>query len=136
MLPFVRRHAVDNSHGPDVSEARRRGATVVSVSVGLDQLVEGLGTALGDGFRVEVDRPSDAAVAVFGAVGAAGVRFLRIRHPQATVIVVDPADEEADSITAGAAARLERADAGLLADAIRSLTNAASLPTATARAAG
>jgi hypothetical protein len=63
---------------------------VISVSGGLHGgACASLADLLGAGYRVVVDAPEGAAVAVVGPVGPFGVAFLRARYPRTALLVVD-----------------------------------------------
>jgi hypothetical protein len=98
----------------------------VSVSSGVDERLPGLGDALGRGIDVVVDEPSRSAVMIVGAIGPAGVAFLRARYPSARVLVLDhyaAAEMRAASgyLDAGADAYLTSASLGEVAAHVRAL---------------
>jgi hypothetical protein len=117
VLPFRRRHP------PGTAE------TMVSVSGGLGSLAPALALALGPGFDVVVDRPSDALVALIGPVGLPGVRFLKLRHPRTALIVVDRATPDPDRsvgyLDAGADGYLNRRTTDEIAAHVRAVARRA-----------
>ncbi len=92
-MPILRRHD-RRTADPPIDEAppavpHQAGGVPVLLSPGLVDLAAPLSQALGPGFSVETEGLGWSGVMLVGAVGATGVRFLRISHPGVVLLVVD-----------------------------------------------
>jgi hypothetical protein len=112
----------------DPSEWAPGDGFVISVSGGLhDGPCASLADLLGTGYRVVVDVPEGAAVAVVGPVGPFGVAFLRARYPHTALVVVDhhhdaTAGRAALYLDAGADAYESERSAAAIAAHVKALT--------------